>query len=361
MEMTAIFLASFILALFATPVVAWFAIRFDILDKPDQVRKLHHDPTPVLGGLAVFIGIVLAVTEAWTIGWLPGVHIKMKFLIGMGIAGLLLVVGGALDDKYDLKPARQIIWPILAALAVIVSGIGIDYVTNPFGGQIRLDGIVIPLFNWHGLPYKITLLSDLFTFAWLMGMTYVTKFLDGLDGLVTGMTGIGAVVLAFLSLLREVSQPDTAVLAVAVAGAFFGFLIFNFHPARIFLGEGGSTLAGFLLGTLAIISGGKIATTLLILGLPLFDAGMVIAGRILRRRPLGKGDRSHLHFRLLELGLSHRQTVLFFYVVAAMFGTSTVYLHGPQKVVALGVMGGIVIGVAVGGAFILKRRENGKD
>lgn len=353
----AILLAAFVVAMFATPAVAWIAINFEVLDKPTEPRKMHHDPTPLLGGIAVFVGVVLAVLEAYSIGWLPGTHIKGKFLIGMGIAALLLVIGGVLDDIYNLKPSRQIIWPILASLVVIASGIGVDTITSPFGGLVSLDNVVIPLFSWNGIPYKLTLLADLFTFAWLMGMTYTTKLLDGLDGLVAGITGIGAIVITLVCLLRQVQQPDTALLAVAVAGAFFGFLIFNFHPAKIFLGESGSTLAGFLLGTLAIISGGKIATTLLVLGLPLLDAAMVIAGRLIKRKPLGLGDRSHLHFRLLELGLSHRQAVFFFYIVAAVFGMSTIFLQGWEKLIALGVM--FLITIAVGAVGMLLMKKNG--
>jgi UDP-GlcNAc:undecaprenyl-phosphate GlcNAc-1-phosphate transferase len=355
MAIIATLLAAFVAALFASLVIGRIAIRYDVLDKPDASRKLHDEPTPLLGGIAVFVGIVIAVAAAWSVGWLPGVHIKAKYIAGMGIAALLLIIGGALDDKYRLKPSRQIVWPVLASLVVIMSGIGITYITNPFGGQVHLDRFAIPVLTWQGIPYKITLLADLFTFAWLMGMTYTTKFLDGLDGLVSGMAGIGALVLACVSLLREVSQADTAILAAAVAGAFFGFLIFNFHPAKIFLGEGGSTLAGFMLGTLAIISGGKIATTLLVLGLPVFDAAMVIAGRAIRGKPMTMGDRRHLHFRLLELGLSHRQTVLFFYFIAVLFGTSTVFLRGWQKVAALGIMVLILAAVAAGSVLIRKK------
>ena len=338
MALIVILTAAFVATVLCTPPVAWIAIHKDVLDRPSKDRKIHREPTPLLGGVAVFIAIALAVFEAYTVGWLPGSHIRTKFLIGMGVAGLLLVIGGVLDDIYDLKPWQQLLWPALASVIVIMSGIGVSVVTNPFGGVIRLDAFVIPVVTWDGLPYKLTVLADLFTFVWLMGMTYTTKLLDGLDGLVAGLAGIGGIILALVSLMRDVAQPDTAILAVAVAGAFFGFLIFNFHPAKIFLGESGSTLAGFTLGVLAIISGGKIATTLLVLGLPLFDAVLVISRRLLTGRPLGLGDRSHLHFRMLELGYSHRKTVLFYYLVAALFGGSTLFLQGWQKVIALAII-----------------------
>jgi len=344
MERSLIFLVGLVAAALITPAVSLVARRSGTVDRPRGARKLHRRPTPLLGGVAVFLSLIVAVAVARGLGWLPGDYIRDKYLIGMSLAALLLVFGGALDDRYDLRPSRQIVWPILATLVIIGSGIGVTYITNPLGGQIFLDRHVVTVLWWDGLPYKLTLLADIFTAAWLLGMTYTTKFLDGLDGLVSGLAVIGCLIIAAVSLMQEVSQPDTAVLALAVAGAFAGFLVFNFHPARIFLGEGGSTLAGFIIGTLAIIAGGKIATALLVLGVPLLDAGAVILRRLIveRRSPVS-GDRSHLHFRLIDLGLTHRQAVLVFYLLALMFGTSTLFLRGWQKLAALGFLVGAAI------------------
>ena len=260
-------------------------------------------------------------------------------------------------DKYNLSPRRQIIWPVLAAFVIIASGIGIRNITNPFGGQFFLDRYTFIVLWWEGIPYRISLIADIFTFFWLLGMTYTTKLLDGLDGLVSGLMVIGAIVVAFVSMTKEVAQPDTALLACVVAGAFLGFLVFNFNPASIFLGEGGSTLAGFMLGVLAIISGGKIATTLLVIGLPLFDAGFVILRRFfVEKRSPTSGDRSHLHFRLLDLGLSHRQVVLFYYFMAALFGISTLVLRGWEKIVALVLLLSILLVTTAMGIGIFKKR-----
>ena len=189
-------------------------------------------------------------------------------------------------------------------------------------------------------------------------MTYTTKFLDGRDGLVAGVVAIGALVIAAVSQMVEVSQPDTALLAMAVAGAFAGFLVFNFSPARIFLGEGGSTLAGFLLGALAIISGGKIATALLIFGLPIFDTAAVIIRRYRRKQSIWQGDRSHLHFRLVEIGLTRTQAVLFYWFAAAAFGTSTLVLQGWEKLVAVGLIVSLMIAFLAGAALIRKRKRS---
>lgn len=344
----------------ATPLVQTIARKYGVLDMPGGSRKVHRKPVPLMGGVAVFLGIFAAIAAAYAFGWLPGEHIKAKYLVGIAAAILLIIFGGVLDDKFDLRPRKQIIWPLLACLVVIVSGIGISYITNPFGGLLYLDKYVATVLWWEGLPYKLTILADIFTVGWLMTMSYTTKLLDGLDGLVSGMVVIGGLVIAAVSLMGEVAQPDTAILAMIVAGAFLGFLFFNFHPAKIFLGEGGSLMAGFLLGVLAIISGGKIATTLLILGLPLFDAIYVVLRRLIReRRSPVSADRLHLHFRLLDMGFSHRQSVLIFYFVATLFGTLTLFLRGWEKVVALGLVVSLLIFLVAAGSVYLKGKSRG--
>jgi len=357
MKLVLAFILAFAAAAAATPVVRRAAFKLDVLDRPNSPRKLHARPMPLMGGLAVFAGIAIAVLAVLALGWLPDEHIKAKYLVGILAASFALIVGGVLDDKYDLAPGRQLIWPILAVLIVIVSGVGVKFVTNPFGGQLYLDRLSLTVLWWQGVPYRLTVLADIFTLFWLLGMTYTTKFLDGLDGLVSGIAVIGALVVAAVSLMKEVAQPGTALLALIVAGAFLGFLVFNFHPASIFLGEGGSTLAGFLLGALAIISGGKIATTLLVLGLPVFDAAYVILKRIFRdRRSPATGDRSHLHFRLLDLGFSHRQAVLFYYFIAAAFGVSTLFLSGWEKVVAMGFLASLLAALAAAAMVVGRKR-----
>lgn len=338
MAFAATMLIGFIAACALTPVVRSFALRRGILDRPSLPRKLHQTPVPLLGGLAMVTAFLVAVGAALVFGWLPGTHIQPRYLAGLAAALGLLVLGGSLDDVHDLPPQKQIIWPLAAALIAIASGIGTDVITNPFGGLIYLGGF-----------------SAIFTFFWLMGMTYTTKFLDGLDGLVTGVSGIGALVIAAVSMMKEVSQPDTAILALAFAGVCAGFLVFNFHPAKIFLGEGGSTAAGFLLGVLAIISGGKIATTLLVLGLPILDAAVVILRRLIQGRSPVAADRSHLHFRLLDLGFTQRQTALFLYFIAAFFGASTLVLRGTEKLAALAVLASILVALVAGSMALLER------
>ncbi len=338
-----------------------FALRRGIVDHPSQApeRKIHRRPVPLIGGIAIFGALIFTTgVYAFFSDRLFGGYLLPKHLIGIGIAGVFLMIGGALDDLHNRKPVQQIIWPILAALAVISVGIGITYITNPLGGVIQLDTVSIELFSWNSTPYVLTLFADIFAFCWLMGMMYTTKFLDGLDGLVAGITTIGAFVLFFLSLNQEVAQPETALLSVILAGSMAGFLILNFHPAKIFLGEGGSLLAGFMLGVLAILSGAKIATALLIMGIPILDVVWVIIRRAFfeKQSPFRTADKKHLHFRLLDIGLSHRQAVLLLYGISLLFGGIALFSGGREKLTLL-IVAGIVMAVLGTITIVLKRRQ----
>ncbi|MFA5135138.1 MAG: MraY family glycosyltransferase [Patescibacteria group bacterium] len=352
------FVLAVALSAFLTYLVRKLAIRRGIVDNPAQSpeRKIHAQSVPLLGGIAIFLTLVLITAGyAFFSDRIIGGYLLPKHLIGIALGGLLIMVGGYLDDRHNLSPARQIAWPILACLVVIGSGIGIEYISNPFGGTIALDSVELKLFTMGGIPYYFTLFADLFAFCWLMGMMYTTKFLDGLDGLVSGVTTIGASVLFFLSLNKDVAQPETALLAAILVGASLGFLVFNFHPAKIFLGEGGSLFTGFMLGVLSIISGAKIATALLIMSIPILDVLWVILRRwfLERKSPFKTADKKHIHFRLLESGLSHRQAVLLLYGVSALFGALGLFLHGVQKIFALSAAFVVMIMLSV----VLVRRQ----
>lgn len=348
-------LAGFIL----TWLVRRMAVRAGVVDRPSEApdRKTERGPVPLWGGGAVYgaFCVILLAVLLLRPSLLLGGYLLLKHIVGILIGGALLVVGGMIDDRRSQTPQRQILWPIAAALAVIASGIGISYLSNPIGDAFRLDRWSWTILTISGVPYHIVPLADLLAFLWIMVAIYTTKFLDGLDGLVSGVTVIGMVVLFGISMLPVVGQPETALLALFAGGAFFGFLLWNFYPAKIFLGEGGSTLAGFLLGTLAIVSGGKIATALLILGIPLLDLAWVVARRFFaEHRPITAADRKHLHFRLLDVGLSHRQAVLVLYLITALFGSSTLFFHGAQKLLVLAVLA--VVMAVLGVMLVLKTR-----
>jgi UDP-GlcNAc:undecaprenyl-phosphate GlcNAc-1-phosphate transferase len=338
------FALGLIFSLVLTPAVRHLAGKWGVLDVPDLARKIHPRPTALMGGAAIFLSITLAALLSRD-GLLGG-FILPKHLIGILVGGALLAIGGALDDRFNLKPKYQIIFPVLAALAVIVSGIGIEVITNPWGGVLRLDQWKLALFQAGGVPYHLVLPADAIVFAWLMVMMYTTKLMDGLDGLVSGIAVIGFIVLALLSLTPEFGQPELARFGLVAAGAFGGFLFYNARPASIFLGEGGATLAGYLLGVTAIMSGAKIGITLLILAVPFLDLLWTVFRRVvLERRSFARADAGHLHFRLADLGFTPGQTVALYWCFAATFGGVGLFIRGSGKLLALASLAALFIAV----------------
>jgi UDP-GlcNAc:undecaprenyl-phosphate/decaprenyl-phosphate GlcNAc-1-phosphate transferase len=335
-------LLAIIVSFFLTAVVAIIMRHFDILDTPRiSKRKIHKKKIPLGGGWAIYMTTTILLLLAYRSGDLG--MLEPRIIVGIVLGGLALMIGGTLDDKKRISAKHQIWFPLLATGIVLSFGLGPHEITNPFGGVLSLDGAVIPV---DGIG-SIVVFADLLVFAWLMGMMYTTKLLDGLDGLVTGVVGIGALVIFFLSRQPQWFQPGVGAVALILAGACLGFLVWNWHPAKVFLGEGGSLYLGFFLGSLAIVSGGKIATTLLVIGIPMLDVMRVMIRRIQKKTPVFAGDSEHLHFKLMHAGLSHKQAVLLFYVMALGFGASALFLQSRQKLHALISLGVIMILVGV--------------
>lgn len=336
---------AFIITLALTPVVKKIALGVGAVDYPAGPRKIHQKVIPLLGGAAVFLGFFLTVGyEFFFTSHLSG-QLAGRQILALLVGSAILMFGGYLDDRYSLPAKYQIFFPILAALAIVAGGVTLTKITNPFGGTFALD-------FWQAGGRLV--LVDVLVFLWLLGMMYTTKLLDGLDGLTTGLTAIGSLMIFFLANSQKFYQPEIAWLALIFCGANLGFLLFNFHPAKIFLGEGGSLMAGFILGVLAIVSGGKIATTLLVVGIPALDVLLVIVRRLWQGRPPWQSDASHLHHRLLGLGWSQRKTVLFFYALAAGFGILTLFLQSKQKMIALVVLGILFI---IGSWWLLSKKR----
>ncbi|MBD3311489.1 MAG: hypothetical protein GF349_03265 [Candidatus Magasanikbacteria bacterium] len=349
------FLLTFLLSVILTAVVRHIMITWQIIDKPKaKSRKIHKKKIPLGGGLAIFSSFFIVIFYLHFVGNKFGGDITAKQIYGLFVGSIILMIGGFLDDKYSLRARIQIIFPILAALSIIAFGIGPHIITNPLGGVISLDIIKIPidgLGNW-------VVVADILVFFWLLGMMFTTKFLDGLDGLVAGIVSIGALMVFFLSLQKQWFQPEIALLSIILTGAVLGFLVWNWHPAKIFLGEGGSLFTGFMLGSLAIISGGKIATTLLVVGIPMLDVVRVFIKRFQRKQPIYIGDKEHLHFKLLESGLSQKQAVLLMYSISFLFGLTTLFLQSSQKLIALMFL--LLLMLLVGFWFSLKEKNNRK-
>jgi len=322
---------SFLVGICFVPIIIWVARKFNIIDKPNLERKIHKKNTPLLGGLAIYltVNIVTAVYYFFS-STLVYKNLLPKHLLGVAIGGLIIMIGGFLDDKYDLKPKFQLLFPALAIVAVIISGIGIDWITNPMNSSelVRLDTYKLNVLWFQGLPYRLTLLADFFTLIWLMMMVYTTKLLDGLDGLVGSVTLIGGVFIFINALMSKNPQVDVALITIIFVGAVLAFLLYNFNPAKIFQGEGGSLYAGFMLGVLSIISGSKVSITLIIMGIPLLDMLWTIIRRLLEgRNPLSSSDKKHLHHRLLGVGFSVRQSVLILAGISLVLGVSAIVLQ----------------------------------
>ena len=316
--------ALFVLSLGASWAAAFgsrkLAVKFGFLDQPRGGRKIHDKVMPLLGGLG--IGFTILLWFAVLIGMQmsgfvqPDNRITLLSLLGFLNGIIILMVGGALDDKYDLPPRIQFLFPILAGLSVVLSGTSINEVTNWFGGApLKLD--------WLGMPLA---------FGWIMLVTYSIKFFDGLNGLVSGQAAIGGVLIALLSLTTPYYQPLVAFMALIVAGAYLGFLPHNFPSAKQFLGESGSLIAGFSLAFLSIVGGAKLATGLMALGFPVVDALFVIMGRLMHGSSPFKGDDTHLHFKLLKAGLSQKQTVLLIWGLSGVTGAAALGLQSIGKV-----------------------------
>ena len=309
-------LCAFLISLVATPLVALAARRLGIVDRPGG-RRVHRRVTPRLGGVAL-VAAFLAVL--WI--WLPDIapHFKSKQLAGFALAAGLLTVVGIIDDRRGVPAIWQLATHVAAGLTLVLVGMGIEQISNPFGGGPILLNQWEAAVTWNGVAYHLTLPADLLTVAWVVLVINAINWLDGLDGLATGVGGIAAGTIALLSVSAVVDQPHVATLALMLTGALAGFLVFNWHPAKVFLGTVGSTFIGFTVATLAIISGGKIATAILVLGFPILDTVAVM----LRRRKAGSRpwhpDANHLHHLLLGRGFSVRQAVLAIYVVCATFG-----------------------------------------
>ena len=330
----AAFIAAALLALVLTPLVRTVALRVDAVDKPDQ-RRVNLVPLPRGGGVAVgaaFIAVVLAFLSLNAQFGFVAVPttIDTPTLIALLLGGALAVVFGVLDDYFDLRARWQFAAQLVLAGLAVGLGVTIEVLSNPIGGDlIRLEGLV----------------AAAFTVLWIVGMLNSINFIDGLDGLSSGVVFIAAVTLGLIS-LTLVSQIYVAVLCFALAGALLGFLRYNFHPATIFVGTSGVMFMGYTLAVLSIVGTAKIAVALLVLAVPIIDAFWIIVRRLAQRRSPFSPDRGHLHHRLLDVGLSHRQTVLLIYAICIGLGGLSLLLSGAGQVYAfLGVF--VLIGLAL--------------
>ncbi len=317
---------SFILTFSVIPLVIKLANKYGLVDDPKHRRHpahTHKGVIPRAGGLAIYLGIMIP-----SLLFLP----INKALIGILLAGLLTTLIGLWDDKKDLSPHFRLVANILTALLVVGAGIGIPYITNPLGGVVHLDTLRIS-FTFLG-NHSILVLADILAVLWIVWTMNIVGWSSGVDGQMPGFVAIAASVLGIMSWrfsAHDISQSTVATLAFVTAGAYLGFLPWNFYPQKIMPGYGGKSLAGFMLATIAILSGGKIGSAVLILAIPMLDATYSVIRRLINHKSLFQADRYHLHHRLLDLGWGKRRIALFYWGISAILGMFTLIFNNQQK------------------------------
>lgn len=318
------------LTLILTPAAIRVARRFRIIDRPIGM-KLHKVATPLLGGAAVYVAFA-----AVAILFLP----FQGPVRGIVLGGAIAVAVGIIDDKWNLPPVVHLGGQILATVVTILGGLGyLDKISNPLSGTAGGPTFAVP-----------AVIGVAFTLFWIVGMMNTVNFLDGLDGLSGGVGAITAAMLAWWAVNnpRNMSfHHAELVLPVILVGALLGFLVFNWHPAKIFIGDSGAMFLGLALGAMSIFGAPKVGFALLILSVPVLDVAWAIVRRAAHGRSFLQGDKRHVYHRMIELGLSAQTTVLSLYALCLALGIVAVRLQRFQKLEALG-----VVLVATAAAFI---------
>ncbi len=336
-------LVSAVVSALVTALVVKYGRQLKIVDDPRLRRgakAVHTQPVPRGGGWPIFAALLVGVAL-----WLSGFWRGWAIVIG----GAILAVVGFLDDRFSEKvsPYLRLGINLVAALVVVGSGVGIAYITNPLGGVLRLDQ---PQFCGRllGETRCVWILADTLALVWLVGMQNIVGWSSGVDGQLPGFVVIAAVVMGLLGLRNAVdpNQIPVVVLAAVTAGAYLGFLPWNWYPQKIMPGYGGKSLAGFLLGVLAILSAAKVGALILVLGLPVVDAALVIVKRIRQGRSPVWGGYEHFHHYLLDRGWGRRRIALFYWGVSAILAVLALQLKASSKyftMVAIGlIFGGII-------------------
>ncbi|MEC1715504.1 glycosyltransferase family 4 protein [Schinkia azotoformans] len=294
----------FLASVALTPLVKKFAIYIGAVDKPNQ-RKVHQKVMPRLGGLAIFISMVIGFAIAQPF---DDDIATWPILLGATI----IVITGVFDDRFEISPRVKLLGQILAAGVVIYAGVQVETINLPFGAQIEFGIFTIP-----------------FTLLWIVGITNAINLIDGLDGLAAGVSSIVLITISAMAMVM--GNTFVVVMGTILLASTLGFLIYNFHPAKIFMGDTGALLLGFMISVFSILGFKSITVyslilPIIILGVPISDTLFAIIRRIVNKKPLSAPDKSHLHHCLLRLGFSHRQTVLIIYAMSAFFAIAAVML-----------------------------------
>ncbi len=332
----------FLTSLGFTSALGWIVLKtFPKLGLMDRPERYGHDraPIPYPGGVAVFLAFL-----ASSFLFLP-VFEGSAILVSVLAGASLLAFTCFLDDRFGLSPYLRLLVQISTAVMLVMGGIGISSITNPFGGALVLDSVNIP-FQIGDFAFTLTVFADILTVVWVVTMVNAFNWIDGVPGMASASAAVSSFILLLLSMRPDFHYTDQTLaisLSAIVLGLSLGFLIFDFPKPRMLLGDTGSMLLGFLLAVTAIISGGKIATTILVLGFPILDFIFTILRRLLKGQSPFKGDLWHFHHRLLKAGLSQRQVVVVFAGTGAVFGILSLLLHTEGKLLAFAAIAAVML------------------
>lgn len=342
-------LIGLVVAYLLTPVVLWIATQLGVVAQPGG-RHIHRSPIPRLGGLAVYAAFVAAVLGGLPVG--SPIHVTQgapqiiitvphtlaiaRPIIGLLLGTTMITLLGVIDDVRGVSPITKLLGQTASATVLLPFGVGMDVLTNPLGGMVFIAG---PL-------------GAAVTVIWLVALCNVMNLIDGIDGLAAGIAAIAGATVFAASYQR--GDVGTAIIAAAFIGGTLGFLPYNFNPARIFLGDTGSMLLGYILGSLSVLGMYKsyAAVSLLVplaaLGVPVADTALAILRRWRSRRPIFQADTEHLHHRLLRRGLSQRQTAVTLYLITAIFGVAALVLSGIHRFSLIVILGLLLAVLLVG-------------
>lgn len=332
-----------IVAFISTPVVKAIAYRVGAVDVPKDGRRMHNHPVPRMGGLAIFFGFLLS-----TLVFVP---MDTQYR-GMLLGAVVIVVLGIFDDIYSLKATFKFLVQIIAALIAVFSGNIISALSNP---NVFSQN---PVWDLGWLAYPVTVI-------WIVAITNAVNLIDGLDGLACGVSTISSMTMLVIALV--VSDAPVALLMAALAGGCIGFLPYNLNPAKIFMGDTGSTFLGYVLAVVSIQGLFKFyaiisfAVPFLMLGLPIFDTAFAFIRRIAHGQSPMHADRSHVHHRLIDMGFSQKQAVAVLYVISAILGLSAVVLATTNALKAMLILFALCAAGAVAGRIFIhnNQKKNG--
>lgn len=332
------FLSGLILSLIVIPLSIWFFRKMGWVVDPKKSKHpahLHNVPVPKGGGLAIFVAVTVT-----TMALLP----MDKHLFFILLAMLVSVVIGLWDDVKNINPYLRLGTNFLAAGLIVVSGIGIAYISSPWGGTIDLSWPRIS-FELLGKAREIWIFPDLFALIWIPLLMNSINWSSGVDGEVSGVVAVAAAVVGIISLnySADITQWPVAVMAFSLAGAFTALAWFSFCPQKIMPGYSATSLAGLLLGVLSILSTAKVGTLIMVLGIPLIDSVYVATTRVLKKRSPVWGDRSHLHHKLMDRGWGKRRIALFYWLSALLLGAVALKIDARNKLFIMLGLGGLTI------------------